>query len=250
MAQIIHVLYCFSEGFVVDGKPGKTLQEVAEDYFSELIERSMIQAVDVDCFGEVHACRIHDIIFELIAMKSFEENFVTIIGNHRSTPTQRPYVRRLSLSDDLDWSNLNMPHARSLTVNGSIDNLDSVPLCRFLRLLDFQCCRGVNSRHLKDIGELFPLKYLSFKSTWISELPVQIGRTKISGDPGLDGNKRARATGGSYSATEDGKFACWSSRATSRYWKHEGLYNYYYALRLLLRGLLNGLRKLWRSYFG
>jgi disease resistance protein RPM1 len=165
MAQIIHVLYCFSEGFVVDGKPGKTLQEVAEDYFSELIERSMIQAVDVDCFGEVHACRIHDIIFELIAMKSFEENFVTIIGNHRSTPTQRPYVRRLSLSDDLDWSNLNMPHARSLTVNGSIDNLDSVPLCRFLRLLDFQCCRGVNSRHLKDIGELFPLKYLSFKST-------------------------------------------------------------------------------------
>ncbi|TKW18906.1 hypothetical protein SEVIR_5G463100v4 [Setaria viridis] len=171
-----------AEGFV-DEKPGKTVQEVAEDYFSELIEQSMILAVDFDCFGETHACRIHDMIFELISMESFEENFVTLIGNRRGTSTQRPYVRRLSLNcgnatDGLDCSSLNMPHARSLAVNGNIDNLDSVPLCRFLRMLDFECCHGVNSRHLKDIGQLFLLKYLSFKSTWISELPAQIGELK------------------------------------------------------------------------
>lgn len=171
-----------AEGFV-DEKPGEAMQEVAEDYFSELIERSMIQAVDADCFGEIHACRIHNMMFELIAMKSHEENFVTLIGNRRGTSTQRTYVRRLSLecgttTDGLDWSSLNLAHTRSLTVYGNIDSLDSVPLCRFLRMLDFECCVGVSSRHLKDIGELIMLKYLSFKSTWISELPAQIGELK------------------------------------------------------------------------
>ncbi|KAL6660846.1 hypothetical protein ACP70R_000230 [Stipagrostis hirtigluma subsp. patula] len=84
-----------AEGFVAE-KPGMSVQEVAESYFGELIERSMIQAVDVDCFGEVHACRIHDVMFELILMQSFEENFVTVVGDNRcSIPGQRRYVRRL-----------------------------------------------------------------------------------------------------------------------------------------------------------
>ncbi|KAJ1294918.1 hypothetical protein BS78_01G182900 [Paspalum vaginatum] len=173
-----------AEGFV-DGTPNRSMQEVAEKYFSELIERSMVQAVDVDCFGEIHACRIHDVIFDLITMRSFEENFVTLIGDHGAgvTSAKRHNVRRLSLgcgtaTDGLDWSGLNMSHVRSLTVYGNIDNLESVPLCRFLRILDFECCEGLNSSQLKNIGELILLKYLSFKSTWISELPPQIGELR------------------------------------------------------------------------
>ncbi|XP_062196655.1 disease resistance protein Pik-2-like isoform X2 [Phragmites australis] len=172
-----------AEGFIAE-KPGMSLQEVAESYFSELIERSMIQAVDVDCFGEVHACRIHDVMFELISMQSFEENFVTLIGDNRcSASRQWCNVRRLSLdcttaADGLDLSSFNMSHARSLTIYGHIDNIPSIPECRFLRTLDFECCEGVDSRHLMNIGDLFMLKYLSLKSTWISKLPWKIGEMK------------------------------------------------------------------------
>lgn len=160
-----------------------SVQEVAEDYFSKLIERSMIQAVDVDCFGEIHACRIRDVIFDLITMKSFVENFVTLIGDPRGTSTKLHHVRRLSVccgtaTDCLDWSSINTSRVRSLTVYGNIDNLDSVPRCRFLRMLDFECCEGLSSRCLKHIGELILLKYLSFKRTWISELPSQIGELR------------------------------------------------------------------------
>lgn len=160
-------------------------QEAAEHNFNELIERYMIQAVDVDCFGEIHACKIHDVMFDLIAKKSSEENFVTVIRDLRgkSTSKQQQYVRRLSIdygtaTDDLDLTNFNMTHVRSLTIYGNIYNLDSVPLGRYLRMLDFECCEGVNSRHLKNIGELVLLKYLSLKGTWISELPPQIGDLK------------------------------------------------------------------------
>ncbi|KAL6646462.1 hypothetical protein ACP70R_018070 [Stipagrostis hirtigluma subsp. patula] len=172
-----------AEGFVAE-KPGMSVQEVAFSYFGELIERSMIQAVDVDCFGKVHACRIHDVMFELILMQSFEENFVTVVGDNRcSTPGQRRYVRRLyvdctTTTDGLDLSCVNMSHARSLTIYGDIDNIPSLPECRFLRTLDLECCEGVNNRHLMNIGDLFLLKYLSLKSTWISELPSQIGELK------------------------------------------------------------------------
>lgn len=172
-----------TEGFVNE-EPGMSMQEVAENYFSELIERNMIEAVDVDCFGEIHACRVHDVMFDLIAEKSSEENFVTLIRVHgKSTSTQSQYVRRLSIdygtaADDFDLTNFNITHVRSLTVYGNIHNLDSVPLGRYLRMLDFECCEGVNSRHLKNIGELILLKYLSLKSTWISELPPQIGYLK------------------------------------------------------------------------
>jgi len=170
-----------TEGFV-DEKPGMSMQEVADNNFTELIDRNMIQAVDVDCFGEIHACKIHDVMFDLITKKSSEENFVTFIHG-KSTSTQRQFVRRLSLdygttTDDLDLTNFNVTHVRSLTIYGNINKLDSVPLGRYLRMLDFECCEGVNSRHLKDIGELILLKYLSLKSTWISELPRQIGDLK------------------------------------------------------------------------
>ncbi|CAN6209524.1 unnamed protein product [Urochloa humidicola] len=171
-----------AEGFVAE-KPGMSLQEIAESYFSELIERTMIQAVDVDCFGEVHACRIHDVMFELIMMKSFEDNFVTLVGDRWGLSPQRRNIHRLSLdcrtaTDGLELLGFDLPHVRSLTIYGDIGSFHSIPRYKFLRMLDFECCEGVDSRHLKNIGDLFLLKYLSLKSTWISELPSQIGNLK------------------------------------------------------------------------
>jgi len=171
-----------AEGFVVK-RPGMSLQDVAESYFDELIQRTMIQVVDVDCFGEVHACRIHDVMFELVMMKSFEDNFVTLVGDRWGLSTQRPNVRRLSLdcrtaTDGLDLSNFDMTRIRSLAIYGNVHSFHSIPKCKFLRVLDFECCKGLDSRHLKNMGDLFLLKYLSLKSTWISELPSQIGNLK------------------------------------------------------------------------
>ncbi|CAL5090994.1 unnamed protein product [Urochloa decumbens] len=171
-----------AEGFVAE-KPRMSLQEVAESYFSELIERTMIQAVDVDCFGEVHACRIHDVMFELIMMKSFEDNFVTLVGDRWGLSPQRRNVRRLSLycrtaTDGLELLSFDLPHVRSFTIYGDIRSFRYIPRYKFLRMLDFECCEGVRSRHLNNIGNLLLLKYLSLKGTWISELPSQIGNLK------------------------------------------------------------------------
>ncbi|KAF8690505.1 hypothetical protein HU200_040863 [Digitaria exilis] len=109
------VLSWLAEGFITHhGEPsGKSLQEIGEGYFNELINRSLIQPVynnnpfnnyntlDMISETEVHACQVHDMMLELINQLSAEEGFVTTLlsdGQQASTtPVQRRKIRRLSL---------------------------------------------------------------------------------------------------------------------------------------------------------
>ena len=70
-----------AEGFIVE-KDGKTVEEVAEDTFNELISRNIVRPVDHSSNGNVKACQVHDMILEYIVSKSSEENFITVVGGH------------------------------------------------------------------------------------------------------------------------------------------------------------------------
>ncbi|CAL4892346.1 unnamed protein product [Urochloa decumbens] len=82
-----------AEGFVPE-KQGLDLEEVAEGYFNELINRNMIQPVDSSASGEVWTCQVHDLKLDLILLKCKEENFInTIDGLHNMRVTSQ--VRRI-----------------------------------------------------------------------------------------------------------------------------------------------------------
>jgi hypothetical protein len=68
-----------AEGFV-EKKPGCGFFEVGEEYFHDLINRSMLQAVDSRINGIVDGCRVHDMVLALIVSISSEENFVSAHG--------------------------------------------------------------------------------------------------------------------------------------------------------------------------
>lgn len=67
----------------MEEKQGLTLEEVAEDYLNELVSGSLIQVVEMDDFNRVRTCRVHDMMQEIIQLKSREESFV-MIANERS----------------------------------------------------------------------------------------------------------------------------------------------------------------------
>uniref|UniRef100_A0A0D9XYD2 Rx N-terminal domain-containing protein n=1 Tax=Leersia perrieri TaxID=77586 RepID=A0A0D9XYD2_9ORYZ len=69
-----------AEGFIVEVK-GQTLEQVGENYFNELINRSLIQPIDMMYDGSSHRCRVHDIVLDLIISLSTGQNFVTIQGS-------------------------------------------------------------------------------------------------------------------------------------------------------------------------
>uniref|UniRef100_A0A2N9G385 Rx N-terminal domain-containing protein n=1 Tax=Fagus sylvatica TaxID=28930 RepID=A0A2N9G385_FAGSY len=60
-----------AEGFVKE-EEGITLEEVAQDYLSQLIHRSLVQVEWVDFRGKTRSCRVHDMMREVILSSKFQ----------------------------------------------------------------------------------------------------------------------------------------------------------------------------------
>ncbi|KAK8447993.1 hypothetical protein SEVIR_8G194000v4 [Setaria viridis] len=174
-----------AEGLIIE-KDGKTVEEIADDTFNELISRNIVRAVEHRSNGMVKACQVHDMILEYIVFKSSEDNFITVVGGHWLTPTPSNKVRRLSLhssnpEDAKDKiENMNLSHVRSLTV---FENLHQLPSYSFksgiLQVLDLEGCKSLNTSQLNKICTMFHLKYLSLRrAAYIKKLPTEIGKLK------------------------------------------------------------------------
>ncbi|EAY73642.1 hypothetical protein OsI_01531 [Oryza sativa Indica Group] len=87
-----------AEGFISEDC-GQKLEDVAESYFYELINKSLVQPVDIGFDGKARACRVHDIMLEFISSKATEENFVTLLGGQTRKTNSHYYVRRLELGE-------------------------------------------------------------------------------------------------------------------------------------------------------
>lgn len=91
------VMRWIAEGFISEER-GQSQQEVAENYFYELINKSMVQPVGIGYDGKVQACRVHDMMLEIIISKSAEDNFITIVGGGQTGLVNRQgIIRRLSI---------------------------------------------------------------------------------------------------------------------------------------------------------
>lgn len=170
-----------AEGFVIE-KHGKTVQEVAENYFSELIDRNLIRAMSNSSNGKVKNYQIHDMVLEYIICKSSDENFITVVGGHWQTPFPSYKVRRLSVHRSVHEEKgtverMKLSHVRSLSAFESIEALHSC-LHKFeiLQVLDLEGGKDLSSHQVKKICKMHQLKYLSLRKTDIVEIPTEIGR--------------------------------------------------------------------------
>jgi len=172
-----------AEGFICEER-GHSKQEVAENHFYELINKSMVQPVEVGYDGKARACRVHDMMLELIISKSIEDNFITFVGHGQTDVANRHgLIRRLSIHHiDQELAsvlaNEDLSHVRSLTVTASacIKHLPSLAEFEALRVLDFHGCQNMQEYDMSGIDKLFQLKYLSFSNTGMRELPSGIVR--------------------------------------------------------------------------
>ncbi|XP_059657356.1 disease resistance protein RPM1-like [Cornus florida] len=82
------------EGFV-EVRVGRTMEEVAEVYLNELINRSLVQVAEIDGVGRIRECRIHDHFREVITSKLREQNIAAMVSKESTTWPEK--VRRLSI---------------------------------------------------------------------------------------------------------------------------------------------------------
>lgn len=147
----------------IHGRQDENLYELGDKYFTELINRSMIQPLDVDAFGRAHACKVHDLVLEFITFLSAEEDFVTILNGQQPFPAQPDSIHRLSLRNSegehgIPRATKRLPHVRTLVVSScAINSMPSLSIFPVLRVLDLEHC---TSHNIKSVGNLVYLRYL------------------------------------------------------------------------------------------
>ncbi|CAM0877184.1 unnamed protein product [Alopecurus aequalis] len=170
-----------AEGFVHE-EPKRGLFEVAERYFNELINKNMIQPLEIPNVTSLYGCCVHDIVLDMICMLSKEENFVTIYGREENNTSSKIHPRRLATQkiviehDHLD--NTHTPQVRSFNVIGCcMSVMPSLSGFEALRVLAIEDCTYMKDRlyQLENLGRLHQLRYLGLRYTPICELPKEIG---------------------------------------------------------------------------
>ncbi|KAB1227262.1 putative disease resistance RPP13-like protein 1 [Morella rubra] len=168
-----------AEGFV-KAREGMTLEEVADSYLYELLNRSLIHVAGTTSEGRIKTCSVHDLLREIIIRKSRDQNFVTIAQGKDTMWSEK--VRRLSIqktTPDLHDSQ-SISRLRSLLMFRRVDSLSQssqpslfVHYCKLLNVLDLE---GAAPEVFPDeIVKLLHLKYLSLRGTKIKAIPRTIG---------------------------------------------------------------------------
>ncbi|KAF8043696.1 hypothetical protein BT93_A1876 [Corymbia citriodora subsp. variegata] len=202
--RLVHLW--ITEGFVEE-KEGKTLEQVAERYLQELRNRSLIQVATVMTDGRIIAYRVHDILREILLMKSKDLNFAKIFNP--KTAMCSGDARRIAIHCTLanpQLSKIDGVRLRSLLVFGTPDLPSNSSLLsplrnefKLLEVLDLtdapldvfpnEIVRLYHLKHLSlrgkkidrvpsTIGNLQKLEILNLKNTFVSELPASILRLR------------------------------------------------------------------------
>ncbi|XLS99302.1 hypothetical protein HN51_042037, partial [Arachis hypogaea] len=195
-----------AEGFV-ECREHQSQREVGEEYLAELIARSLVKVADVNTYGRVRKCRVHDLMHDFIVKKCEEFNFCQVKKGNPFCFDK--WSRRLSIGTNVDFADLRTSADRnqcsllrsfllydsegerisSTFVNSLFSNFkllvtlhfENIPLAHLPETIgNFVHLKYLNLRHTnietipKSIGKLRNLETLDLKETNVSDLPVEI----------------------------------------------------------------------------
>ncbi|KAF6992889.1 hypothetical protein CFC21_009843 [Triticum aestivum] len=162
---------------------GRSAEEIAGSYFMELISRSMIlpSQQSIRSTKGIDACQVHDLMREISMSKSLEENLVFTLEQGCSVNTQG-IARHLAINGNWEGdktefeSTVDMSRVRSVTVFGKWKSFFISDKMSLLRVLDLEDTTGLYDHHIKHIGNLLHLSYLSLRGCDdILHLPDSLG---------------------------------------------------------------------------
>uniref|UniRef100_A0ACD5WCR2 Uncharacterized protein n=2 Tax=Avena sativa TaxID=4498 RepID=A0ACD5WCR2_AVESA len=165
--------------------PSRSEEDIAEENFRMLIDRNIVRSIDTRNNAQVKTCRTHGIMHEFVRHKSLSRRFIAATSSDRPTAPYGVNARHLSIhGGDATYKpsggaygKKGLSRVRSVTLSGennaAADAISYVVMCELLRVLDLQECSDLEDGHLKDIGKLLYLRYLSLGSS-ITKLPKSI----------------------------------------------------------------------------
>ena len=134
-----------AEGFVSKSS-GQDVWDVAESYFNELVNRSMIKPIYFGVNTRITGCRVHDMLLELIVRRCKEDNFLSLVDDPQAVvEVQDKVIRRLNVvglrakEDDKVAMAIaiatKLAQIRSLSIMGQSTWVPSLLELKFVRVL-------------------------------------------------------------------------------------------------------------------
>ncbi|KAL3517067.1 hypothetical protein ACH5RR_023969 [Cinchona calisaya] len=195
------IRFWLAEGFI-ENTELMSLEDVAEDYLMDLINRSLVIISKRGSNGKVKACRLHDLIRDLCQSKAKEENFLQLVTRRDEPYASLPssaYGFEFDFDPHLDpvtfeAHRLSILLRRNHFVDSRPSGLgtrsliffaseDSEPRCPYdisficqnfkhLRVLDLECI-NMGISFPAEIGLLVQLRYLAV-SGYVHNVPQSI----------------------------------------------------------------------------
>nr|XP_027085018.1 disease resistance protein RPM1-like [Coffea arabica] len=176
------ILLWIAERFV-EWREGMSIEDVARGHLGELISRSLIQVTEVFYEGLPNNCRIHDLMREVILIKSREQNMVTVTtGQPMTWPSEK--VRRLAIHISSTNPLLSKTFLSEVLRSSKLlkvldltdEEIEETPneIFNLLHLTYLSLYGTKVERVPRAIGKLQHLEYLNLGNTGVRELPVEI----------------------------------------------------------------------------
>ncbi|KAM3393434.1 hypothetical protein ACQJBY_014241 [Aegilops geniculata] len=168
-----------AEGFIME-KGASTLEEVAESYVKELVDRNMLQLVGRNSFGRMNRFRMHDIIRELAVDLCQKDRFGVIYEEDKCGGSVQRDGRRLvvhKLKKDIQQPSSSIHRLRTfIALEKSMPPFNLLPLLteksRYMTVLELS---GLPIEKIPDaIGDLFNLRHLGLRYSRVKLLPNSI----------------------------------------------------------------------------
>ncbi|CAL4994425.1 unnamed protein product [Urochloa decumbens] len=171
------IRHWITSGFIKE-KENKTLEQVAEGYLNDLVNRSLLQFVGDNEVGRMKCCRMHDIIRHLAIDKAEEECFGKVYEGNGTLSVHQ--TRRLSIhgTNIVPLNEFGAMHLRAVYAFTSSVDIDMLrPILESSTLLSILDLQGTQIKMLpNEVFSLFNLRFLGLRSTRIESLPEAVGR--------------------------------------------------------------------------
>ncbi|XP_068330013.1 disease resistance protein RPP8-like [Pyrus communis] len=161
------------------------MEDLAEEYLNELIDRNMVQAARLSANDRVKHCRLHDLMRDLCISKAKSVEFLYIHSNLKYSifspfPCSHSRARHHAIYSGFSSSpDESTPSLRSLLffkVRQIESGISLSDVCRRFKLLRVLELEDMKLRTIPSaIGEMIHLKYLGLRHCSIGSVPEEIG---------------------------------------------------------------------------
>ncbi|XVF45449.1 hypothetical protein PTKIN_Ptkin02bG0207300 [Pterospermum kingtungense] len=154
------------------------VEDVAEHYLNELVERYMVQVGKRDASFKIKTCRMHDLVRDLCLLKAKQQNFLYIIDG-----LKMEQIGASILSSEIGKTTFSeiSSHSKFLDdfvrQNRPIEDLRLILTLR-LRVLNFLKTSAMGCKIVSDIGCLIHLRFLSLGDSVLLRLPSSLSKLR------------------------------------------------------------------------